>query len=485
MPGLADLPNYHLPFALLSFAATGLGSLALLREKRVTAERDLFRAALLQSPDFHYIKDRRGRFVAVNASVAAHHGFADPYAMRGLTDHDLEPPERANELIAAERAIVDTGIALLDHEERLVDASGVEHWYLTSKVPLIGHQGDIVGLAGVTRDITQRKAMEREVIEGRNLLSFALTEMSDGLAMFDASGTLLLANERYRRMFPLTSELRLPGVHLGTILRAAAERGEQLGIDANAREDWIAATIAGLRQPVEQDVQLLDGRWLLVRNRPTAIGTTMVVVSDITTLKQSEAALKKMTEQLKLLASTDGLTGLLNRRSFDLAIERELAAAARSAAPLSLLMIDVDHFKDFNDHYGHPAGDSCLRQAAHALRNAAVRPTDICARYGGEEFAVILPDTDGAGAFLVAERIRTAIEHLQIPHAASPQGIATVSIGLATTSPTEELAQDELIAAADAALYAAKAAGRNRIVVAPDASEPPLGREWLQSPTGT
>lgn len=169
--------------------------------------------------------------------------------------------------------------------------------------------------------------------------------------------------------------------------------------------------------------------------------------------------------QLEELTLTDALTGVLNRRGFDSALQSEWGRAAREGKLITLIVIDVDHFKAFNDHYGHIAGDDCLRRVAAALSDVPGRLGDIVARYGGEEFAVILPNTnDTAGA--VAEKCRAAVEGLKIPHEVSDAAkVITVSAGVAILRPDEKCDSTELIRKADQAMYQAKRAGRNRVKV--------------------
>jgi len=168
-------------------------------------------------------------------------------------------------------------------------------------------------------------------------------------------------------------------------------------------------------------------------------------------------------QELKRLSASDGLTGIPNRRLFDEYIAREWRRARRNTGSIALMMCDVDHFKNFNDTYGHQAGDDCLRRVAAALQTVMERAADIVARYGGEEFAVVLPETEIAGALFMAEKIRQAIQDLEIPHRASPHGVITLSIGVAAIVPNEHMTHDELIQAADRALYQAKHGGRDRI----------------------
>ena len=205
---------------------------------------------------------------------------------------------------------------------------------------------------------------------------------------------------------------------------------------------------------------------------------------------RTHLALKQRTDELHRLAAVDGLTGIANRRSFDTALDHEWRRACRSRSPLSLLMIDVDHFKKYNDHYGHQAGDDCLRAVAGALAATPHRPGELVARYGGEEFAVILPACDQQTALKFADKLREAIADLHMPHAASDTAPeVTISLGIASLTldcvslgeqhpasngpcPTVETCRDgamSLIAAADEALYEAKRAGRNRAAVRPSA----------------
>ncbi|RDI57909.1 sensor domain-containing diguanylate cyclase [Microvirga subterranea] len=174
--------------------------------------------------------------------------------------------------------------------------------------------------------------------------------------------------------------------------------------------------------------------------------------------------------ELSVLAATDGLTGLANRRTFDKALEAEWNRAARHNTPLSLLLMDLDRFKRFNDHYGHQAGDQCLQTVARILRDTIKRPGDLVARYGGEEIAVLLPATDATGACMVAEDVRSAVEALAIPHNGNhPACVLTISIGMATLKPAFELLDADpkmLVSLADQALYQAKLDGRNRVSIA-------------------
>lgn len=174
---------------------------------------------------------------------------------------------------------------------------------------------------------------------------------------------------------------------------------------------------------------------------------------------------------LERLIEVDALTEVGNRRRFDLTIVNEWRRCTRNTEPLSVVMVDVDYFKEFNDRYGHLAGDSCLQQIARAISDSTMRASDVVTRYGGEEFAVVLAETDLAGAVAVAENIRIAVERLHIPHAGTSIGIVSISAGVATVTPTVEDDAGSLVEASDLALYRAKSSGRNRIVAGSYVSE--------------
>ncbi|HEX7706189.1 MAG TPA: diguanylate cyclase [Thermoanaerobaculia bacterium] len=178
-------------------------------------------------------------------------------------------------------------------------------------------------------------------------------------------------------------------------------------------------------------------------------------------LEAANRRLASSTRRLRQLATRDELTGIANRRHFERFFEQSLARLERSGDPVSLLLLDVDHFKSYNDRLGHHAGDRALRRVAQALRKALPRRTDLLARYGGEEFAVVLGRTSPSDALVVAERLRLTVEALGLPHEASPHGLLTISLGLAGA--TQPVTRDLLVQAADRALYAAKKAGRNRL----------------------
>ena len=219
-------------------------------------------------------------------------------------------------------------------------------------------------------------------------------------------------------------------------------------------------------------------RWLLCREtvfqrdeegQPTQIFGT---ATDITKRKLAEDALKEFNEELTRLARMDGLTQVANRRAFDQYLVQEWNNVGAGRSSLSLILCDIDYFKNFNDTYGHQAGDVCLQQVAHAIERAVKRSTDLVARYGGEEFAIVLPNTTVAGLTQVASEIQREIQQLAIPHSRSEvSDYITLSLGMAVVSSTENIHPDMLVAAADQGLYQAKYEGRDRFCLSEVESE--------------
>lgn len=197
------------------------------------------------------------------------------------------------------------------------------------------------------------------------------------------------------------------------------------------------------------------------------LGAKIRAMQRIVLMRASLLALTRkldaVNQELKHISSMDGLTGVANRRFFDETISVEWRRARRHSNSLALLMCDVDYFKLYNDTYGHQAGDDCLRRIAATISRNTERPPDLVARYGGEEFAVILPETTISGALMVAEKIRQAIHELNIPHVSPSGDRVTISIGIASAAPGFDNPPDDLIHAADQALYRAKHEGRDRV----------------------
>ena len=444
---------------VLLFVTVLLSSLALAHDQELHAVRrdnQTYRKVLDGLPDGISVTSPDGRFIIANPAAARLHGFASPADLLGradLTGSHLPP------------APAGPGESHVEFEHTVQRTDGSIGWLQTVELQLNDDLGRPIGRITHNRDITSQKHLELELDERQRVLSFALAQMSDGVAMFDRSGRLLFCNARYQQLFPLTSDVRVPGAQLRTILAAAvARREQQVGASPSEIVNWIDEVAGSLNRESEEEVHLFDGSWLRVSTRPSPDGVSMVVVSDITRLKQTELELLDVTEQLRQEATTDPLTGLVNRRALDQRLEVEIARSLRANTPISVILLDIDHFKAYNDTYGHQAGDACLQAVSESLGNTFRRPADLVARYGGEEFLVLLPDVDSDAAGILADAYRDALAALGLPHEASPLGRLTASLGIASYGSSEiDRSAADLVGRADEALYAAKSAGRDRV----------------------
>ena len=276
-------------------------------------------------------------------------------------------------------------------------------------------------------------------------------EQLTGVSASEVLGTDDHWRSFYDQQRPTLADLVLQGRREGSA-GATAPRSDDgpapvAGPSGLSLESWCDMPRAGRRRYLAADASpIFDAR-----GRLSAVVETL---RDLTDEKMAQAALEQR-------ATRDGLTGLANRRCFDDTLRAEWSRALRQKQPLSLLMVDVDNFKAYNDANGHLGGDECLKRVARAVASE-MRANDLVARYGGEEFAVILPNQSLKGAAIVAERIRARVEHLQLPCRFAP-GHVTVSIGAATALAAPDNDASQLVAIADAALYRAKHMGRNRI----------------------
>jgi diguanylate cyclase (GGDEF)-like protein/PAS domain S-box-containing protein len=235
----------------------------------------------------------------------------------------------------------------------------------------------------------------------------------------------------------------------------------------------VAQSKAGADHEADYRALTKDGKyvWLrdvvhVVRKPDGSVDSLVGFMFDISERKATEEQLLRLQRELEDLSFKDGLTGIANRRRFDTLLEVEWRCARRNQRPLSLVLLDIDFFKQYNDTYGHVQGDDCLKRVAQVLRTGATRPRDVVARYGGEEFALVLPETDARGAEHIAAECRKALVEASIPHETSSVGpTVTVSIGVGTIVPAAEDEPVRFIEEVDRRLYQAKQGGRNTLVV--------------------
>jgi diguanylate cyclase (GGDEF)-like protein len=302
-----------------------------------------------------------------------------------------------------------------------------------------------------------------ETQRAHQLLAASLDGLNVGLEIWDEQDRLTLYNKTVNQMH---ANFHTPA-HLGQTFETLQHINLQrrLIISAVGREEaWLAERMATrARHPAPLLQEFAGDRWVHIYETRTAEGYVLAARVDVTDLVRREKMLEVSNQLLARQSVTDDLTGQANRRRFDEALATEWLRAARSGAPLSLLMVDIDHFKNYNDRYGHLAGDQCLRRVATALGQCVRRAGELVARYGGEEFVMLLPNADITHACESAQNCLDRMQEEALPHAASSTANrVTLSIGVASTRPDATMEAATLVNAADAAMYRAKSSGRAR-----------------------
>ena len=329
-------------------------------------------------------------------------------------------------------------------------------------------------IVSVIHDITERKQTQEALMESEEKYRSILNASPDDITITDLEGRILMVSPASKKMFGYEPDYNgFIGTRLiDYIVPEDVERAQSNIILMYQGSYPRPNEYRGVRKNKSIfNIEVNSGFVHNAHGQPTKM---VFIVRDITERKRTEQQIQELVQQLEiekntaqLNSITDSLTGLANRRYFDEALTTEFYRVKRSGCNLSLIMLDVDHFKKFNDCYGHLAGDDCLRQIGTMLRTIAGRVPDVVARYGGEEFIIILPETEDNGAETLAERIRKAVEELAIPHSESDTAeYVTVSLGVVTVYTTGFTSPEQVVALADGALYCAKKGGRNRIAVA-------------------
>lgn len=399
-----------------------------------------------------------------------------PYASRGALDvYELTPEQLRHDAGCVFARIhpddLQPGVALIqeaarslkvwDQDYRVVLPTKGERWLRGYAKPQRLENGATLW-HGYIHDVTDEKRQALKLEETERLLQRMMTDMPMALALVNDSGEFYFRNKRFHDTFGFPTDAPL------TLDQWWSTAYPDPSYRMQVRMLWDAAVAAAPEHDGEilrhdYRVNLHDGSERIMAIGGLAFSGHFMATFEDRTEQQEQS------ERLHQLAYIDGLTGVPNRRRFDETLETEWRRCQRSNKPLSVLMVDIDHFKAYNDHYGHLAGDECLQAVAAALHAAANRGQDLVARYGGEEFVCLFPECDAEGALHKAEVLLQAIRALQIPHAQSlvqplVQPILTVSIGVATCIPSLETSADHLLAHADANLYRAKQSGRNRVV---------------------
>ena len=473
-------------------------------EQELTQEKHLLSTLLDNIPDSVYFKDTESRFTRINKALARWIGIGDPLQATGKTDAEFFTEQHAQAARADELEIMRSGLPILDKEERETWIGRPDTWVTTSKLPLYDTHGVIVGTFGISRNITARKQAEEALedanskltgwvdeLESRNRESLLLTEL----------GELLQTSISEEEAHNVLSKFAPPLFHQRSgalcvinvshrLLETVATWGGKVTSETVFEPDQCWALRRGrLHHASRENVRLncghvpsnFEGAYVCVpmMAQGEALGilhlTSDGSAEDFTDSELRLAGLVaervavalanlKLREALRAQSIRDPLTGLFNRRYMEESLERELRRAERNRKPVGAIMIDLDHFKNFNDTFGHDAGDHLLREFGKLLQ-CRTRKEDIACRYGGEEFMVILPDAKLEDTYHRAEELLDAVRHLNLTSRGKSLGVVTCSMGVALY-PDHATTVAGLLRAADEALYQAKTQGRDRVLIA-------------------
>jgi len=463
-PVLTQSVTYLITFVLSTLWTFGF---IVLSNQWLNAEsyeaKEHFELIFNSSPDAVLItRVSDGCFVDINDGFTALTGFtrAEVLGKSSLDMHLWTNPEDRRKMIAElnDHGFCENLEILLHHKDGR-QLTGI----VSAKIFLLLENPHILS---VIRDISQRKQAEKALLESEFRWKFAIEGSGDGVWDWNIQSDEAKYSHRWKQML---------GYADNDILPTNQEWVDRIHPDDRLFvADAMKAYLEGKTEmySVEYRLKCKDDsyKWILGRGMVVSrngngeplrmIGTH----SDVTERKQVERALEESNRKLETLSMTDGLTGIANRRHFDEILFQEHGRHARSGAELSLIMLDIDYFKMFNDCYGHVAGDDCLRQIALVMSDSVARTADLVARYGGEEFVCVLPETDLAGACAIAEKIRAGILARAIPHKGSRVSeYVTASLGVISVRCTSDKSIEELLAQVDGLLYRAKSNGRNRV----------------------
>jgi diguanylate cyclase (GGDEF)-like protein/PAS domain S-box-containing protein len=458
--------------AVLDDSSTELGGISLAVVTDVTAlkaaERQLalsearYRGLVEDQSELVSLASPEGELRFVNHAYARHYG-RQPEEMIGKSLFDFIPADGRAAVEEHLREVCRVRWSVED-ENQVMLPNGQTRWMAWTNRALTDAQGRVTAIHSVGRDIDERVIAQQRLKESEARYRLLADHGTDMVFQLDRDLVRRYVSPACREILGYEPE-ELIGVKPVSMVHPEDTARLTLAFQS------LLSGSAG-RHTIINRFRHRDGHWIWVeaqlktlRDPQTGAPSGIIgTLRDVSARKAVEDELQDANRRLQALAEQDGLTGMANRRSFDDALSREYSRARLERRNLGLLMIDVDWFKSFNDCYGHPAGDECLKRVGEAIKNAVCRSGDVAARYGGEEFAVLLPDTDESGAATIGERIRKAVLNLAIKHEGSPNGIATISVGAACLAEDELAEPKMLLHNADRALYRAKAGGRNIVV---------------------
>jgi len=427
-------------------------------ERKLSQSQEQYRSVVENVKEVIFQTSSEGQWTFLNPAWEKTTGYTIDESM-GHYFHDYVHEEDRERYIEQFQSLIQGKQEYFRIEARYLTREKGYCWVEVYTRIALNSQGEIRGTLGTLNDITKRKEYEEELKASEELFRLLAEYSSDLITMHDV-------NSHFIYISPACKEILQYDV------------AELVGKDASLFVHPDDQSIVAEKLQILFDTgytvipyrfRRKDGEyvWLecackLLDEIHSGEQKLIAVSRNINERKLSEQKLQEANELLQRLSTIDGLTGVSNRRAFDERMELEWNRGRRNSSFLSLIMLDIDYFKAYNDTYGHQGGDSCLQQIASVIKETLGRSTDLLCRYGGEEFCVILPDTKEVGAKIVGEKIRYSIEKLQIPHAGSEiLPWVTISVGTATIIPTVYTSYMDLVSKADKALYKAKNEGRN------------------------
>lgn len=472
-------------------------------EREALHEKHLLTALMDNIPDCIFFKDLESRFTRVNKACARGFGLRDPSEAVGKTDADFFGQEHAARTLADEQEILRSGRGFIGKEEQETWPDRPDTWSWTSKLPLYDVNGQLAGTFGVARDLTPRKRSEQALeeanskltvwvdeLEARDRESVLLTEMSELLqTCLNEEEAQSVVSQFARNLFPGYSGALCLIKSSRNLVETVVAWGDTAPCDGifqpeqcwalrrgrlhHVGPDHVAPNCAHVRAefvgsyvcvPMMAQGESVGMLHLSTQAAEVAIDSKLRALAATFAERVGLAVANlRLREALRAQSIRDSLTGLFNRRYMEESLERELRRAERNKKPIAAIMIDLDHFKRFNDTFGHDAGDRLLREFGNLLRTRT-RKEDIACRYGGEEFLLILPDAGIEDAYSRAEELRESMKHLEIATPREAGGLVTASMGIALF-PDHGQNAAALLRSADSALYEAKRNGRDRVVL--------------------
>ena len=448
------------------------------RKKEFVAKEEGYRDIIETIADSYLEVDLGGTFINFNNSFCELLGYSKD-ELRGRNNREFVDKANAEKIFNIFSKVYETEQPVPRASWEYIRKDGTQKYGEASVSLIKDDDGKPIGFRGIGRDVTDLKKAEAALRESEQRFRFLFQSTLDCVVILDRELNYVYANQAANNFLGLIDDT-IEGQNMGDVLASFPE----------FRDLWI--------QRLEQFFKTEEPRWAedsinmgnkifwsesslaAIWDAAHQIIAVGIIYRDVSKRKQVEAEQEQLiaelghakkraeeaNQKLERLATLDGLTQLANRRMFDEHLVREWYRQARHNSSLSVILCDIDYFKRYNDTYGHQAGDECLKKVADKLKDSITRPSDLVARYGGEEFVLVLPSTNSQGAIHVAQRIKTNIRKLKIPHIQSDiDKYLTLSMGVSCAFPNHNQSVELLIKTADDALYEVKAKGRNNYLL--------------------